>query len=119
MRKSFEVSFIEIYSQGALHWRTRTYGQNLKVTGLTEFSTMLSDSYSALDNVKLGASFQRDPPIVMFDELATLPTTIFWTLLLLPIFVSISFVFRLREPSQLIKPKSAKIMSNQNICPRV
>jgi len=110
-----EVNFIEFYPQDALQWQTRTYGQNLKVTGLTEFSITLSDSYSALGNVKLGASFQRDPPIVMFDELSTFPTAIFFALLLLPIFVGISFIFRLREPSQDIKQKGSQTMSNQNI----
>jgi len=77
-----EVTFIEFYPQGSLQWRTRTYGQNLTVTGLTEFSIVLSDSYTALDDVKLGSSFQRDPPIVTFDISSTLPTAIFWSLLL-------------------------------------
>lgn len=95
-----QVTFVEFYPFGSLQWSTRTYGQNLKVTRLTEFSVMLSDSYSALTDVKLGASFQRDPPIVMFDELSTFSTAIFWTLLLLPIFVGMIFVFRIREAHQ-------------------
>ncbi|MCJ7631553.1 hypothetical protein MUP77_04030 [Candidatus Bathyarchaeota archaeon] len=89
-----EVNFIGFYSQGSLQLQTKTYGQNLKVVGFTEFLITLSDSYSTLENVKLGASFQRDPPIIMFDEFATLPTAIFWTLLLLPILVGIMFVSR-------------------------
>jgi len=76
---------------------TRTYGQNLKVAGLTQFSVMLSDSHGALTNVKLGASFECDPPIVMFDELSVFPTVIFWTLLLLPISAVIIFAFQARE----------------------
>ncbi|MHA1834276.1 MAG: hypothetical protein ACTSV7_09810, partial [Candidatus Baldrarchaeia archaeon] len=81
------VTFIEFYPSGSLQWRTRTYGQNLHVTGLTSFQILLSDSYTILKNVELGQSFTRDPPIVMLDELSTLPTAIFWTLLLLPIFL--------------------------------
>jgi hypothetical protein len=94
---AFEVNFIEFYPQGALQWRTRTYGQNLKVTGFTQFSITLSDSYSALDNVKLGAPSQSDPPIVMFDELSTLPTAMFWSLLLLPLFLGVFFIFNFKE----------------------
>jgi len=95
-----QVTFVEFYPSGSLQWSTRTYGQNLKVAGLTQFSVMLSDSYSALTNVKVGASFERDPPIVMLDELSAFPTALFWTLLLLPISVVIIFAFRVRETHQ-------------------
>jgi len=78
------VTFVEFYPLGSLQWSTRTYGQNLHVIGLTSIQILLSDSYTIL-NVELGESFTRDPPIVMFDELSTLPTTMFWTLLLIPI----------------------------------
>jgi hypothetical protein len=91
--QSTSAIFVEFYPQGSLRWRTRTYGQNLKVTGSTEFSVMFSDSYSALENIKLGSLFQRDPPIVMFDFFSTFQTAIFWTLLILPIFIGIFFVF--------------------------
>lgn len=106
-----EVTFVEFYPQGFLQWWTRTYGQNLKVTGLTEFSLILSDSYSAIDDVKLSISFQRDPPIVTLDVLSTLPTAIFWSLLLLPVFMSIFFIFTFREShrnNQTIDKKSNK-----------
>jgi len=83
-----EVNFVEFYPQGSLQWRTGNYGQNLEVSGLTQFSVVICDSYSALRNVKLGASLQRDPPMVMFDVFSTFSTAIFWTLLLLPIFLS-------------------------------
>jgi len=82
-----EVTFIEFYTLGSLKWQTRTYGQNLNVKGATSFQIILSDSYTMLENVKLGKSFERNPPIVMFDEFSTLPTAVFWALLLLPIFI--------------------------------
>ncbi|MHA1722234.1 MAG: hypothetical protein ACTSXW_04055, partial [Candidatus Baldrarchaeia archaeon] len=86
------VTFIEFYPLGSLKWKTRTYGQNLHVTGLTSFQILLSDSYTILKNVQLGDYFTRDPPIVMFDERSTLPTAMFWTLLLLPIFLGAVFI---------------------------
>jgi len=109
-----KVNFIEFYPQGSIQWRTRTYGQNLKITGLTEFSVVLSDSYSALENVKLGSSFQRYPPIVMFDVLSTFPTAIFWTLILLPIFVSIMFVLWSKNQVK-IKRRGNSNLSNPNV----
>jgi hypothetical protein len=95
--KALEITFVEFYPFGSLQWRTNIYGQDLKVTGLTEFSVILSDSYTALKNVKLGAAFQPDPPIVTFDVFSTLPTVVFWTLTLLPIFVSILFISEYRH----------------------
>jgi len=92
-----EVNFIEFYPQSNLQWQTRTYGQNLRVAGGTTFSVILSDSYSIIDNIKLGESYQRDPPIVMFDELATIPTAIFWTLLLLPVAAAAILVFKTKK----------------------
>jgi len=92
-----EVNFIEFYPLGSIQSQTRTYGQDLTVTGFTEFSIMLSDSYSILNDVKLGPVFQRDPPLVMFDELAVLPMAIPWALILLPVFV---FLILLRYDEQ-------------------
>ena len=92
-----EVSFIEFYTLGSLNWRTRTYGQNLNVKGATSFQIILSDSYTMLENVELDKSFERNPPIVMFDEFSTIPTAIFSTLLFLPIFVTLIFFFRAKE----------------------
>jgi hypothetical protein len=96
---SSEVTFVEFYPQGSLQWRTRTYGQNLTVTGPTQFTIAISDSYSALQNVEISSSFHRDPPIVTYDFFSTLPTAAFWALLLLPIFVSVG-IFTSRESHQ-------------------
>jgi len=92
-----QVTFTEFYPSSSLQWSTRTYGQNLKVAGLTSFQIMLSDSYSILRNVRLGQSFTRDPPITMFDELSTVPTAIFWTLLLLPILLGTVLIYTLKS----------------------
>jgi hypothetical protein len=82
-----EANFIEFYTHGSLNRRTRTYGQNLNVSGKTSFQIMLSDSYTMLEDVELSGSLKRDPPIVSLDELSTIPTAIFWFTILLPIFV--------------------------------
>jgi len=87
-----DVTFVEFYPQGTLEWKTRTYGQDLHVIGSTEFSIPLSDTYSALSDIKLGSSFQRNPPIVSFDFSSTASTAILWSLLLLPIFVFLLFI---------------------------
>ncbi|MEM2642410.1 MAG: hypothetical protein QXU42_07560, partial [Thermoproteota archaeon] len=92
-----QVTFREFYPSASLEWSTRTYGQNLHVTELTSFQVMLSDSYTILRNVKLGESFMRDPPAVMFDELSSLPVAIFWTLLLLPLLLGAVLLSALRN----------------------
>jgi len=92
-----EATFIKFYTLGSLNWRTRTYGQNLNVNGKVSFQIILSDSYTLVKNVELSGSFEREPPIVMFDELSTIPIAIFWALLLLPIFMASIFFFRAKE----------------------
>lgn len=94
---SSRVTFIEFYPSSFLQWKTRTYGQNLHVTGLTSFQVMLSDSYAILRNVKLGESFTQDPPVVIFDELSSLPVAIFWVLLLLPLLLAVILINTLRS----------------------
>ncbi|MEM3190363.1 MAG: hypothetical protein QW454_05015 [Candidatus Bathyarchaeia archaeon] len=92
-----QVKFIEFYPSVSLQWSTRTYGQNLYVTSLTSFQVMLSDSYTILKNVRLGESFTRDPPAVMFDEFSSFPVAIFWTLLLLPLLLEAVLLSALRN----------------------
>jgi hypothetical protein len=92
-----EATFIEFYTLGSLNWRTRTYGQNLNVNGKVCFQIILSDSYTLVKNVELSGSFEREPPIVMFNELSTISIAIFWTLQFLPIFMALIFFFRAKE----------------------
>ena len=95
---SSNTTFVEFYPTISLQWSTRTYGENLQVTGLTTFQIMLSDSYTILRNIKLGGSFTRDPPIVAYDELSTWPTAMFWTILLLPILFGATLIYTSRHP---------------------
>jgi len=98
-----EVTFIEFYTFGSLNWRTRTYGQNLNVNGTTSFQIELSDHYTMVKNVELSGSFEREPPMVMFNELSTIPTAIFWIALTLPIFIGVIFIFTLKQQPHAIQ----------------
>ena len=98
-----ETTFIELYADGSLYLQTQTYGQNLNVNRTTSFQITLSDSYTMLGNVKLGKFFEREPPIVMFDELSTIPVALFYSLLLLPIFLLAILIFTVRYHSQCEK----------------
>ncbi|MHA1583360.1 MAG: hypothetical protein ACTSYM_12810 [Candidatus Baldrarchaeia archaeon] len=106
------VTFVEFYPTGFLKWKTRAYGQNLHVIGLTSFQILLSDSYTMLTNVQLGNHFIHEPPLVMFDECSTLPIAIFWTLLLLPVFSGMIFTIKnnihMDDKSKTFSPKWIK-----------
>jgi len=92
-----EANFIEFYALGSLNQRARTYGQNLKVSGKTSFQIMLSDSYAMLKDVELSGLFKRDPPLVSFDEFSTIPTAVFWFMILLPIFIRVTLALSSKQ----------------------
>jgi hypothetical protein len=95
-----EANFIEFYTLGSLNQQTRTYGQNLNMSGKTSFQIMLSDSYTMLEDVELSGSFKRDPPIVSFDEFSTIPTAIFWFTILLPIFIGVTLTLSIKRQEE-------------------
>lgn len=88
------VDFIEFYPQNELGWQINSYGQNLNVVGSTQFSIILADKLMTLTNVAMGETIQYDPPIVMYDELSTLPVALFWSIILAPIFVGMILLKR-------------------------
>jgi len=94
------VTFTEFYLQNYKQLTTQIYGQNLDVVGLTEFSMMISDSYKAISNLTLGSSSQVLPEASQYDPLSTLPTALFWFLILLPVFLGVIFIFETREPHE-------------------
>lgn len=77
--------FKELYLSGDLGWKLRTYGQDLKVNGSTCFDVGISDSYTTLSSMTITGSYSRTPPLVQFDELSTLRTAAFWSIIVLPI----------------------------------
>jgi len=92
-----DVTFIEFYPSSFLQEMTRTYGQNLRVVGMSSFTVSISDTYSAVKGMDLSGSFIRDPPVVTFDELATVPTAFLLSLILFPAFVGAMLIATMRR----------------------
>jgi hypothetical protein len=82
------ASFKELYSSGTIISKTRTYGQDLKVDGAVMLKMYLSDAYSWASSFNLSGRFERSPPILSYDELASLSQAIFWIVILVPIFIA-------------------------------
>jgi hypothetical protein len=111
---SFEVNFVEIYLNNYPQLTTLISGQNLNVTGYTQFSIMISDYYQAVGNLTLGSSLQSSSQATQYDFLSTLPTAVFWALLLLPVFMSIFIIFTLKKPSS----KSKRVLEKTKRLPK-
>jgi hypothetical protein len=94
---TFEVTFVEFYLQNYPQMTTEIYGQNLRVTGSTMFSIIISDNYQQVSNLTLG-SFSPVSLQTRYDLLSTLPTIMLWSLLLFPVFLVIFFIFKLKIP---------------------
>jgi hypothetical protein len=94
-----EATFVEFYLQNYEQLTTQIYGQNLNVTSFTRFSMVISDNYQAISNLTLGKYFQNESQATQYDLLSTWPIAMFWSLLLMPVFVSISLIFAFRKPS--------------------
>jgi hypothetical protein len=93
------VTFLEFYLQNYRQFKNPVSGQNLNVTGLTEFSISISDNYKAISNLTLGSSFQGASQAIQFNFLSTLPAALFWSLMLLPVFIGVFILLTLRKPS--------------------
>ena len=100
---ALNVQFDEFYLQSYKQFTNPISGQDLNVTGFTQFSIPLADNYKAISNLTLGSSFQGSSQTVQFNFLSTLPTALFWSLVLLPIFIGIFLVRRFRKPSPKTK----------------
>lgn len=69
-------------------------GQDLYVNGSTSLTISFSDTYTQITEIEIEGSLKRDPPKIKFDVSSTLPTAMFCSILLLPIFVIITFMFK-------------------------
>jgi hypothetical protein len=78
--------FKELYSL-----RTRTQGQDLKINGTIALKMYLSDIYSWASSFDASGVFERSPPLLSYNELASLPQAIFWSIIILLIFLVIVF----------------------------
>ena len=102
---AFEVKFTEFYLQNYQKLTTQVYGQDLDVTGFTTFSIIISDNYQAISNLSLGQFSPVSSEATQYNLLSTLPTAIFWSLLMLPVFAVCYLIFTLRksEPTDKLK----------------
>jgi len=79
--------FKELYSSDVIYPRTRTWGQDLKINGTVALKMYLSDIYSWASSFDASGVFERSPPLLSYDELASLPQAALWSIVLAPIFI--------------------------------
>ena len=91
------ASFKELYSSGAIYQRTRTWGQDLKINGTIALTSYLSDAYSWVGSFDASGRFERNPPLLSYDELASLPQAALLSIILLPIILTLVFIIHGRE----------------------
>lgn len=91
------VLFKELYAFGTAYQKTMSYGQNLKVNGDTTLKMYLSDIYSWISLFDVSGRFERVPPLVVYDELTSLPHAAFWCIVLVPIFITVILITRERK----------------------
>jgi len=85
----------ELYSSVSIYPKTRTYGQDLKIRGSVETTIYMSDKYSWASWITVSGSFERNPPLIVYDEISSLPQAVFWSIILAPIFlVLILMIYR-------------------------
>jgi hypothetical protein len=97
-----EVNFTELYLQNYKQLTMQIYGQNLNVDGFTTFSVVISDTYQAIGDLTLGPSLQISSQTPSFNVLSTLPTALFWFILLMPVFVAAYLIFTFKKQGKLI-----------------
>ena len=97
------ANFIEFYLQNYQQSTDLIDGQNLTVTGSSKFSIPYADTYYSISNLTLASSFKPLSHIFQFDFISTLPLAVFWSLLLIPIFIGGILIFILKS-SRSIKP---------------
>jgi hypothetical protein len=84
--------FKELYSSGAIYQRTRTQGQDLKINGTIALKMYLSDIYSWAGSFDASGVFERSPPLLSYDEIASLPQAALWSIVLVLIFITLVFI---------------------------
>jgi len=87
------VFFDEFYPNSAIYRKTKTSGQNLRVKGSVLMQIYASDTYSRVSSLEMEGLFEREPPLITYDEFSTLPDTLTWCvivtfILLIPYFIS-------------------------------
>jgi hypothetical protein len=91
--------FRTLYASGETFQKTIAQGQDLRINGNTTIVCYLSDTYTWASDLDFSGSFERNPPVLGYDELSSIPATIFWTLIIAPAFLVTLFVLRKRRHS--------------------
>lgn len=86
--------FQALYASGETFQKTLNQGQDLRINGNTIVVSYLSDKYTWSSVLDFTGSFERNPPVLGYDELSSIPQTIFWALLIVPAYLVILFIFR-------------------------
>jgi len=89
---SGNICFTDLYPAGLSEQRKHIFSQNLNITGHISFDIFLSDSYKFISNFEVEGSYNMDPQVFRYDELSSLPTAAFWSLVLLPVFLGITLI---------------------------
>ncbi|MHA1665541.1 MAG: hypothetical protein ACTSVW_06880, partial [Candidatus Njordarchaeales archaeon] len=53
----------------------------------------LSDTYTWASALDVDGIIKRDPPIIVYDELSSLPQAFFWSIILLPVFIIFALIY--------------------------
>jgi len=102
--------FKELYSSGAIYHKIMCCGQDLKINGVITLKTYLSDIYSWASSFDASGTFERDPPILAYNELSSLPQAAYWSLPLVPMFIIVVFLIEKRD-----RNKRADIQTNNQL----
>lgn len=72
------ASFEEAYGLQTVFDTLRASGQDVNITGHVEFKLLLSDEYSIAKNVIIEGMVDLNPPILQWDELESIKSSIIW-----------------------------------------
>jgi hypothetical protein len=86
------ISIKEFYSSGEIYSKTMAYGQDANVHGVAKLKLYLSDTYTWLNMLEILGIIERIPPIVAYDELSSLPSTLLFSFSLIPLICLIILV---------------------------
>jgi hypothetical protein len=94
------IVFKELYSTREILQETRTLGQDLIVNGSIRLTPYLSDVYTWATLSGVSGSLQRNPPILVYDELSSLPEATLWSIIIAPIFLALILIIHRRRDAK-------------------
>jgi hypothetical protein len=92
-----DISFKELYASGEMFGAQNLYGQDLVVKGEVLMEIYISDVYTLVNNLSVKGLFQRNPPLIIYDESSSLLQSVLLCIFLLPVFVAFFLFLRQRK----------------------